>query len=143
MLTPPHFGSPFRHLRRSVLTASILLAALVTQAWAVDWNGPITLDVNPTVGVGLVEGRVDGSPFDATSPNIGNGPDNGFGLGSASVSAWVRTLRISRKAPPRISTTFGTITGRGFTRAKSTRDPLDCFRLPKASMIQRRSRLMA
>ncbi|HZJ15873.1 MAG TPA: PA14 domain-containing protein, partial [Chthoniobacteraceae bacterium] len=82
MLNPPRLGSPFRRIRRSVLTASILPAALVTQAWAVDWNGPVTLDIDPTVAVGLVEGHVDGSAFDLTSPNLGNGPDrNGVGAG--------------------------------------------------------------
>ena len=55
MLKPPRSGSPFRRLRRSVLTASILPAALVTQVWAVDWNGPVSINVDPTVAVGLLK----------------------------------------------------------------------------------------
>src|SRR4030095_13057122 len=73
MLKPLHLGSPFRNICRSILTASILPAAFATQAWAVDWNGPVTLNVNPTVGVGLVEGRVNGAAFDNTRPTLRTG----------------------------------------------------------------------
>src|SRR5262245_1618804 len=81
MLNPSCLGSRFCHVRRTILTASMLPAVFATQSWAVDWNGPVTLDVNPTVAVGLVEGKADGSAFDLVSPNLGDGPDQGLGQG--------------------------------------------------------------
>ena len=70
--------------RRLILTTTILPAALAVQAFGVNWNGAVTLTINPTVSADLQEGRTDGDPFDLFSPNPVNGPDTGLGVGVSS-----------------------------------------------------------
>ncbi len=74
-------GSRRRPFRRLILSTAILPVALAVQAFGVDWSGPVTLTINPTISAGLQEGRIDGNPFDLFSPNPLNGPNTGLGVG--------------------------------------------------------------
>ena len=76
-----------RHFRRFILKAGILPVALAVQAVGVTWNGtPATLTINPTFGAGLQEGRIDGNPFDLSSPNPATSVTNGIRMGQSSLN---------------------------------------------------------
>ena len=75
IFTRPSFG-------RAILAATIAPAFFAASASAADvnWEGVVTLNSQPVYGEGLREGKLPGN-IDETSPNPGDGPDFGDGVG--------------------------------------------------------------
>jgi hypothetical protein len=55
MTTSHYFVSSSGRVRRSILSPTILAAALACQALAVDGNGDVVLNIDPTAATGLIE----------------------------------------------------------------------------------------